>query len=80
MSNINTTKLKFHTETGKQFVMQLAFDDTIGTLRYYLNSYMKSIGVEEYEIRSSFPPKVYSNPNQSLYSAGLIPTATLFLK
>jgi hypothetical protein len=83
------TTLKIKAAQGTKFIIKLKFDDTIKTLRQYLNQHLQYIlyvdlpdrffrGSTDYEL-SSFPSKKYEFENQTLRSAGLIPNATLFI-
>ena len=73
------TTLKIETESGK-IILRLKYDDSFKTLRNYLDPLLKKEKEVEYELRTAFPPKLYSYFNQTLRSVGLIPNATLFVK
>ncbi|GFH09495.1 UBX domain-containing protein 11 [Haematococcus lacustris] len=72
-------------EDGQQtLIVKAQYDDTVGALRSYIDAHRAKQKEGErttnYEIRTAFPPRAYTNPHETLRAAGLIPNATLFLK
>lgn len=78
---ITTLQIKRH--DGKQnFIIRLFYDDTIGTLCRILQEScpdMKSIS-GNFELRSTFPQRIYTCLEETLAEAGLVPSATLFIR
>jgi len=72
------TTLKVKTNSGDTIIVKLKFDDTIATLRKYIDQYNKDHSV--YELRTTFPNTVYSDTTVTLRAAGLVPNATLYVK
>lgn len=63
---------------GQQtFVIKLRATDTIGALRRRVQGLVL---IQEFEIRTAFPPVVYADDAQTLQEAGLVPSATLILR
>lgn len=59
------------------YLLQLYYEDTIGTLRSYLN---KTLGeASQFDIRTTFPNRVLDNDTETLQACGLIPKCTLVL-
>ncbi|KAJ9527692.1 hypothetical protein QJQ45_025966 [Haematococcus lacustris] len=79
------TTLQVKSEDGQQtLIVKAQYDDTVGALRSYIDAHRAKQKEGErttnYEIRTAFPPRAYTNPQETLRAAGLIPNATLFLK
>jgi len=72
------TTLKVKTSNMATLIVKLRFDDTIATLRKYIDQYTKDN--RAYELRTTFPNQVYSDASVSLQDAGLVPNATLHVK
>ena len=83
-AEVEVTTLQVKSEDGSEtFVLRLKYDDTIGDVRLALNRHRRSASkrpTAEYEIRSGFPPRTFSNSYETLRQAGLVPNATLFLR
>ncbi|XP_031561474.1 UBX domain-containing protein 11-like [Actinia tenebrosa] len=76
-SKIATLRIK--SETGeKTYILKMSFSDTIADLRKHLDL-VRPNEASNYQIKSSFPNKVYSNLNSTLQECGLVPNATLHL-
>ena len=67
-------------------MLKLAPSDTVGDLRRYLDEHRRrttrgdsGAAPAAYEIRSAFPARAYDD-GETLESAGLAPSAALFLK
>ena len=82
--------LQVRSEDGAtRFVLRLLADDTVSTLRYYLDSSRSTSGVLDlgmaqggrgaYTLRSMHPPRDL-NDDDSVESAGLMPTASLVMR
>eukprot|EP00743_Colponemidia_sp_Colp-15_P003525 GILK01003803.1.p1 GENE.GILK01003803.1~~GILK01003803.1.p1 ORF type:complete len:110 (+),score=15.84 GILK01003803.1:136-465(+) len=77
MADITTIQVK--TESGSStFILKLRFDDTISTLKTFLNEHRGS--TEPYELRTAFPNKAYEEDTLTLKMAGLIPNATMLMR
>ncbi|KXJ06139.1 UBX domain-containing protein 11 isoform X2 [Exaiptasia diaphana] len=73
------TTLRIKSETGeKTYLVKMSFTDTIADLREHLNA-VRPKGAPDYNIKSSFPNKVYSDLSATLVECGLVPNATLHL-
>lgn len=72
------TTLKIKTHTIGTLIVKLKFDDTVGTLKKYIDQYTEDN--RPYELRTSFPNRVYSDVNATLRASGLVPNATLYVK
>jgi len=83
-AEVEVTTLQVKNEDGSEtFVLRLKYDDTIGDVRLALNRHRLSASkrpTAEYEIRSGFPPRTFSDNHETLRQAGLVPNATLFLR
>eukprot|EP00899_Mesostigma_viride_P019894 jgi/Mesvir1/27906/Mv03420-RA.1 len=76
-----STMLKIKSEDGKTtYVLHMGYEETIGDVRRYLDGHLGTGYSSKYEIRTSFPNKVYADNTQTLRDAGLVPSATLFLR
>lgn len=63
---------------GQQtYLLKLPATDTIGALRRKIQGLVL---VQEFEIRTAFPPVAYADDSQTLQDAGLAPSATLLLR
>jgi hypothetical protein len=71
----------------KMYIIKLRFDDTIGMLRRYVERACSgedgaddpNVGLE-FEIRGTYPPRVFDDEHITLRAAGLTPNAALLLK
>lgn len=72
------TTLKIKTHNIGTLIVKLRFDDTISTLRKYIDKYTQDN--RQYELRTTFPNQVYADTHITLQVAGLVPNATLYMK
>lgn len=73
------TTLRIKMDDGfPSLLMKMRFGDTIGTALMLIAKERKSEG--PFELRSAFPVRGYSEKNETLQDAGLIPNASLFIR
>jgi len=60
----------------KTLIVKLQYTDTIGDLREFIKKHKSGL----YEIRTTFPNKIFSRLSESLEEAGLVPSATLHIR
>ena len=72
---------------GQAYILKLKYDDTVGALRSCVDAHRAKLIVEDgqyrssnFEIRSAFPSRTYTDTEETLRTAGLVPNATLFLR
>ncbi|XP_023796904.1 UBX domain-containing protein 11 isoform X1 [Cyanistes caeruleus] len=71
--------LRIRSESGEQrYEVKMLLTDTIGDLRQHL-AHIRG-GNSDYEIISTFPPRVYTDNSRSLQECGLVPSASLLLR
>jgi hypothetical protein len=82
-------RLQVKDEGGaRTYVLAMRGSDTIGELRRRLDAHRAQAGggggggggAPAYEIRSAFPARLYADDGATLRQAGLVPSATLFLR
>lgn len=74
------TTLQVKSEDGKQtFILKLRFTDSISSVRDYIDKHRGPPKVP-YEIRSPFPACTYTDEDETLEAAALVPNATLVLR
>jgi len=73
-----TTKIRVNTE-DKVFNFELSYKQTLLDLQKAIDS-KREPGASSYDIVTSFPKKIYTNLNETLYECGLVPTANVHLK
>lgn len=69
----------------KIYIIKLRFDDTIGTLRSYLERACSGDAEDpnvgrDFEIRGTYPPRLFDDERVTLRAAGLVPNAALLLR
>lgn len=73
------TTLRIKSETGEvTYILKMKFTDCIGDVRSHIDA-ARPKGAPPYDIKTSFPNKVYDDLNASLQECGLVPNATLHL-
>lgn len=78
---ITTLQIKNH--NGKQsFVIRLFYEDTVGTLYRLLEDSAADTKSNQhyFELRSAFPSRSYLCMEETMSEAGLVPSATLFMR
>ncbi|RDD38344.1 UBX domain-containing protein 11 [Trichoplax sp. H2] len=75
--DITTLRIK-NEDNSQVYIVKLKFNDTIQDLYKYISN-QRSSSEPPFEIRSSFPKKLYTDMDATLYESGLTPNATLFL-
>lgn len=78
------TTIQVKSSNGKQtYVVKLLYTDNVGALYECLRRHLttdEKRPLHPFIIRSSFPPRSYENTEETLQQAGLVPSATLFIK
>ena len=57
----------------------MRFADTVGELARAVARHLK-ISTDDFELRTAFPNRSYTDVSESLEAAGLVPNATLMLR
>eukprot|EP01138_Halocafeteria_seosinensis_P005025 gb/GECG01005138.1/.p1 GENE.gb/GECG01005138.1/~~gb/GECG01005138.1/.p1 ORF type:complete len:570 (+),score=103.94 gb/GECG01005138.1/:1-1710(+) len=71
--------IQVRSDSGRQvLVIKLRFDDTVGDLKRYIDLHRNK--ETPYEIRTAFPAKAYTTPENTLRHEGLVPNATVMLR
>lgn len=76
-TQVSTLRIK--SETGEMtYILKMKFTDCIRDVRSHIDA-ARPKDAPPYEIKTSFPNRVYDDPNASLQECGLVPNATLHL-
>jgi len=62
---------------AKKLVVKMFYHNTIKELTSHLEQHVDD-AADTHVLRTAFPPKVYTDPSETLEHAGLVPNATLF--
>lgn len=73
------TTLRIKSESGEMtYILKMKFTDCIADVRSHIDA-ARPENAPPYDIKTSFPNKVYDDPTASLQECGLVPNATLHL-
>ncbi|KAL5253431.1 hypothetical protein ACHWQZ_G013274 [Mnemiopsis leidyi] len=72
---VSTLRVKLN-GGSKTLIVKLQYSDTVSDLRDFIDQHKTGA----YEIRTTFPNKIYRDFSESLEEAGLIPSATLHVR
>lgn len=76
-TQVSTLRIK--SETGEMtYILKMKFTDCIRDVRSHIDA-ARPKDAPPYEIKTSFPNRVYDDPNATLQECGLVPNATLHL-
>ncbi|RMX52794.1 hypothetical protein pdam_00021372, partial [Pocillopora damicornis] len=76
-TQVSTLRIK--SETGEMtYILKMKFTDCIRDVRSHVDA-VRPKDAPPYEIKTSFPNRVYDDPNATLQECGLVPNATLHL-
>ena len=78
--NDQITTLRVRLEAGaRPLLLKMRFADTVGELARAVSRHLK-ISVEDFELRTAFPNRAYTDMGEGLEAAGLVPNATIMLR
>jgi hypothetical protein len=73
------TTLQVRSDSGRQtLVVKLRYTDTVGDLLEYVERYRAKEG--GFQLVTAFPRRAYTDPEQTLQDAGLVPNAKLMIR
>lgn len=72
-------KIKF-VSLNRNFTLHMFADETIGKVKEYLRNVLQKYNISNFELRTSFPNRVYNNDDETLKDANLIPNAIMFVR
>lgn len=76
-TQVSTLRIK--SETGEMtYILKMKFTDCIRDVRSHVDA-ARPKDAPPYDIKTSFPNRVYDDPNATLQECGLVPNATLHL-
>ncbi|KAL9969758.1 hypothetical protein ACROYT_G022014 [Oculina patagonica] len=78
-STAQVSTLRVKSETGETtYILKMKFTDCIRDVRSHIDA-ARPTDAPPYDIKTSFPNKVYDDPGATLQECGLVPNATLHL-
>eukprot|EP00638_Chattonella_subsalsa_P000050 CAMPEP_0117734296 /NCGR_PEP_ID=MMETSP0947-20121206/580_1 /TAXON_ID=44440 /ORGANISM="Chattonella subsalsa, Strain CCMP2191" /LENGTH=477 /DNA_ID=CAMNT_0005549029 /DNA_START=60 /DNA_END=1493 /DNA_ORIENTATION=+ len=74
-----STRVQVRSPSGKEvLVATLRYQDTIAVLKQVIQEKWEDL--HNFEVRTAFPPKIFSDTSQTLEDAGLVPNASMLVK
>jgi hypothetical protein len=77
------TTLRIKTLEGGSLLLKMYFSDTIGDLRAHVAQNMATTTTKdqlEFDLRASYPPRIFRDNDMTLLEAGLTPNAALLVQ
>lgn len=73
------TTLQVKSDSGQATILlKMRYSDTLRDVRRYVDQHRTE--TTEYELRTAFPARAYTDASQTLKEAGLVPNAVLMIR
>lgn len=80
LSSTDVATLQVRMDSGPSLILKLRADDTIATVRQYVDAHRGGPAASPYELRTAVPVRAYREEGESLRAAGLVPNAVLMVR
>mgnify|MGYP001988035683 CR=1 FL=1 len=76
---MTTLRVRMPESGARPLLLKMGFGETVGELHDAVAKHLK-LDADDFELRTSFPNRAYSDKAETLQQAGLTPNAALMLR